>query len=323
MAAANAAYYASHDPLGSEGDFITAPEISQIFGELIGLWCVDLCTRAKVGGAHYVELGPGRGTLAADALRAARRYGWSPTPHFVESSPIFRARLTEKFPTGVLHDDIGSLPENGPLLIVANEFFDALPIHQYVRVDDGWRERLVGHDETQGFAPVTGDQDVSAFVPASLGNAAEGSPYEAGHAAAAVMTALSGRVARQGGALLVIDYGHVQSGHGDTLQAVHRHERADPFVKPGEHDLTAHVDFAALEAAAIAVGLRAAPPVTQGAFLGGLGAGPRAAALCRENPAEAEAIEAAVKRLTDPTQMGELFKVAAYYSPDWPDPAGF
>jgi NADH dehydrogenase [ubiquinone] 1 alpha subcomplex assembly factor 7 len=300
MAEANAHYYATRDPLGAAGDFTTAPEISQMFGELAGLWLADLWLRSgRPEGAHYVELGPGRGTLAADALRAMKSAELTPDVHFVETSPVLRQAQAERVPNATWHDDLSSLPGEGPLLVVANEFFDALPIEQHVSPS---RNRTVDWRDGR-FVPV-GEVDTETS-PASLAIAAD----------------LARRLAAQGGAALIIDYGYDGPGRGDTLQAVSRHAYADPFEAPGERDLTAHVDFAALAAAA--EGVRVSGPVAQGDWLDAMGLPVRAAALARAAPARTEEIEAARHRLSAPSQMGRLFKILAFSAPGWPEPAGF
>ncbi len=318
MARANAAYYGGRDPLGRAGDFITAPEISQMFGELIGLWCADLALRAKAQDFIYVELGPGRGTLAADARRAMAKAGRHPLMHFVETSPVLRAKQREAVPDAHWHDDVGTLPDDRPLIVVANEFFDALPIRQYERTGRGWRERLV-----VGGRFVPGEADCADAIPLALADAPLGAIVERNPAAEAIMATLAARIAAQGGALLALDYGYEGPLAGDTLQAMMAHEFADPLEAPGTRDLTAHVDFAMLATVARAQGLRPTPCVSQGAFLTALGIGARAAALARANPAEAEAVEAARHRLVAPEAMGRLFKALAVRHPDWPIPAGF
>jgi NADH dehydrogenase [ubiquinone] 1 alpha subcomplex assembly factor 7 len=300
MAEANAHYYATRDPFGAAGDFVTAPEISQMFGELAGVWLADLWDRAgRPGGAYYVELGPGRGTLAADALRAMQAAGLEPGVHLVETSPVLRGAQAERVPGAVWHDDLSTLPEEGPLLVMANEFFDALPVEQ--RDGDGliravdWRDGRfmpLGHVETES-------------SPASL----------------ALVRELSARLAHLGGAALIVDYGHDRPGKGDTLQSVSRHAFADPFEAPGERDLTAHVDFSALAAAAR--GVRVSGPVAQGDWLDSMGLPVRAAALAKAAPHRAEEIAEARDRLASPERMGRLFKVMALSAPGWPQPAGF
>ena len=302
MAEANGHYYATRDPIGAAGDFITAPEISQMFGELAGVWLADLWLRAgKPSPARFVELGPGRGTLAADALRAMRGVGLTPAVDLVETSPVLREAQARRVPTASWHDDLSTLTDVGPLLVVANEFFDALPVHQYD--EDGSELRV---DYRDGHFVRDAADAIRETSPASL----------------AVVEALARRIARQGGAALVIDYGHERSGTGDTLQAVSRHGHADPWEAPGSRDLTAHVDFAALSQAARAAGVGTFGPVTQGHWLEAMGIQLRAAALARGSPDQTEEIAVAIERLTSASQMGRLFKVLALTAPGWPEPAG-
>ena len=319
MAQANAHYYASRDPLGVAGDFTTAPEISQMFGELIGLWLADLWARAgRPPHAYYVELGPGRGTLAADALRAMRAAGLDPPVDLVETSPAFRRAQAERVPAARWHDDVATLPDDAPLLVVANEFFDALPIRQLIATERGWRELMVAHDGER-FTPVAGDVACDAPIPA----APPGSILETSPASAAIVRALAARIARQGGAALIVDYGHARTACGDTLQSVSRHAYADPWAEPGARDLTAHVDFEALGVAARAEGVRVFGPIGQGAWLHAIGIDLRADTLTKASPGRATAIAAARDRLVAPDKMGDLFKVMALVSPDWPQPGGF
>jgi len=323
MARANAHYYASRDPFGGGGDFVTAPEISQMFGELAGLCLADAWDRAgRPARTSYVELGPGRGTLAADALRAMRAAGLEPPVELVETSALLRARQAERLPAVRWHDDVATLPEAGPLLVVANEFFDALPVRQLVRAGFGWHERVVDGAGV-GFAPKAGAPVPAAAIPAYVREAPEGSVLEVSPAGAAVVRALAQRLVRQGGVALIVDYGHARTAAGDTLQAVRRHAYADPWSAPGESDLTVHVDFEALGAAAEAEGARVLGPVGQGAWLAALGIDARAAALAAAAPERADEVEAARRRLVEPDQMGILFKAMAIAAPGWPDPAGF
>jgi SAM-dependent MidA family methyltransferase len=322
MAAANAHYYATRDPLGAAGDFVTAPEISQMFGELIGLALADTRDRAGRPDTAYVELGPGRGTLAADALRAMASAGMTPPAHLVETSPVLRAAQAERLPGATWHDDLASLPDDIPLLVVANEFFDALPIRQIVKGADGWRERLVACQDTL-FLPIAGKPVPDAIIPPALRDAAPGAIIEAAPAAVALMRALAKRLVAQGGVAIVIDYGYEGPAIGDTLQAVRGHAPANPFDDPGEQDLTAHVDFATLKAAAEAEGAATFGPVDQGDLLPTLGIDSRAAALARTAPARADELVAARQRLVAPDQMGRLFKAIAIAAPGWPIPAGF
>jgi len=301
MAEANAHYYASRDPFGAAGDFTTAPEISQMFGELAGIWLADLWRRAgRPEGAHYVELGPGRGTLAADASRAMRGAGLEPPAELVETSPVLRLAQAERL-SARWHDDLSTLPEAGPLLVVANEFFDALPIRQ---LDARGRERTVAWADGRFVAHGEVETETS---PMSLD----------------IVRRLARRIAAQGGGALIVDYGHDRPGRGDTLQAVSRHAFADPFEAPGERDLTAHVDFAALAEAARSESVRVFGPVAQGEWLKAMGIDLRAAALAKAAPERTAEIVAARDRLTVPEQMGRLFKAMALVAPGWPEPAGF
>ncbi|HEY1605421.1 MAG TPA: SAM-dependent methyltransferase [Allosphingosinicella sp.] len=322
MAAANAHYYATRDPLGAGGDFVTAPEISQMFGELAGLCLADCWQRAgRPEGALYVELGPGRGTLAADALRAMRRAGLAPEVHFVETSPMLRAAQAERVPQARWHANLATIPD-GPRLVVANEFFDALPARQLVATECGWHKRLVGVDGRR-FIPTAGPLVPDSAIPAHLRAAPPGTVLEASPAALAMIRLLADRLAGGGGAALIVDYGHVRSSAGETLQAVRGHAFADPWREPGESDLTVHVDFEALGTAASKAGAQVFGPVAQGAWLTALGIDDRAAALARAAPARAEEIEAARLRLVAPDHMGGLFKVLGLAAPGWPEPAGF
>lgn len=323
IAESNARYYAARDPLGGDGDFITAPEISQMFGELIGLWLADMWIRAgRPDPVHYVELGPGRGTLARDALRAAARYGLSPRPHFVETSTVLKGAQLAMHPGAVWHDDLSTLPADGPLLIVANEFLDALPVRQLVRTADGWRERMVGL-EAGRLVPVAGSHPMDAAVPPDRREAPEGAILETSPASAAILYEVAGRLSAQGGAALFFDYGHADPRLGSTLQAVRAHRKVDVFAAPGEADLTAHVDFSALAPIALSRGARWLGTVEQGRFLRALGIEARADALAAFAPAHADAVRAACERLIGEGQMGVLFKVMGLAGPHWPDGAGF
>lgn len=322
MAAANRHYYATRDPLGAEGDFTTAPEISQMFGELLGAWLADIWDRAGRPRAHYVELGPGRGTLAADALRAMRSAGLTPDVHLVETSPTLRSRQLEKLPGAVFHDGIDSLPDDASLLIVANEFFDALPVRQLIRSAEGWRERHVAWGPPL-FVPVARGPRLDDILPKPLRDAPPGSIIETSPASAAIARQLGHRLANQGGAALIIDYGYEGPAIGETLQAVRGHAFVNPFEEPGERDLTAHVDFATLAEAARAEGARTHGPVAQGSLLHALGISARAERLTAGAPERSDEFAGAVERLTASDSMGELFKALALVSPSWPQPAGF
>lgn len=301
MEACNRHYYGTRDPLGAAGDFTTAPEVSQMFGELVGAALADCWMRAGAPAeALYAELGPGRGTLAADALRVLRHAGFAGRAHFVETSPRLRAEQAERVPDAAWHEAIGELPA-APLLTIANEFFDALPVRQWI----GGEQRRVA---------LAGER----LVFAGDGEIGEDSPARAGAAAA-----LARHLAEHGGVALVIDYGHARTAPGDTLQAVKAHRFADPLADPGEQDLTAHVDFEALGQAARGAGAAIAGPAEQGAWLRALGIEARAAALAKAQPQRASQLAADLARLNDDGQMGRLFKVMAIHSADWPVPAGF
>lgn len=328
MGESNAHYYGSRDPLGAasredSGDFITAPEISQMFGELIGLWLADIWVRAgSPAPVHYVELGPGRGTLAIDALRTAARYGLEPQVHFVEGSPALR-QVQRGAVRGVIHhDDITTLPTDGPILLVANEFFDALPIHQLFRSAQGWHERMVGLDGDR-FVFVAGDQPMDAVVPASWRNARQGAMIETSPAAAAIMAELADRLVAQGGAALVIDYGSRELRAGSTLQAVRAHRKVDVLAAPGEADITAHVDFEMLGQVARRQGAQVMGVESQGDWLQALGIDTRTEALQRREPDKAAVIARQRDRLVSTAQMGLLFKVMGLAAPGWPQGAGF
>ena len=323
MGESNARYYASRDPLGDAGDFITAPEISQMFGELVGLWLADIWIRAgRAEPVHYVELGPGRGTLARDALRSAKRFGLEPRVHLVETSPALRAMQVEAVGDAQWHDDLSTVPTHGPILLVANEFLDALPIRQLVKTEQGWRERMVAV-EGDHFVGVAGERPMDAAVPAAQREAEPGTLLETCPGAAAVVFEVAGRLAAQGGAALFIDYGHDAPRTGSTLQAVRAHQKVDAFAMPGEADLTAHVDFSTLANVALSRECRWFGTVGQGSWLEALGIEARAQSLASAAPQHAAAIEAARHRLTAPDEMGELFKVMGLAAPGWPDGAGF
>ena len=323
MGESNARYYAARDPLGQAGDFVTAPEISQMFGELVGLWLADMWVRAgRPEPALYVELGPGRGTLAKDALRSAGRYGLAPEVHFVETSQGLRDLQQDALPEAQFHDDLSTVPMDGPLLLVANEFLDALPVRQLVRTPDGWRERLVGLDG-EDFVFVAGQQPMDSALPEDRRDAPEGTVIETSPAASAVLYEVAGRLAEQGGAALFIDYGHAEPRTGGTVQAVKDHRKLDLFAAPGEADLTAHVDFATGARIAGARGAKWLGTTTQGAWLRALGLDARCENLATQAPHYRAELERARDRLAAPGQMGELFKVMGLAGPRWPDGAGF
>ena len=313
-------YYATRDPFGAGGDFVTAPEISQMFGELIGL-CLAQCWRDQGAPAQITlaEIGPGRGTLMADLLRATKGVAGFHTAlnvHFIETSPSLRKRQAEAVPGATWHDDVSTLPE-APLYLVANEFFDALPIRQFSRDAEGWREHMVG---VQGDTLVLG---LSAPAPIALlddrlADTKPGDIVEHCPALRGIVQTISTKIGAHGGAALIIDYGDWHS-QGDTLQAVQNHSPANPFANPGLADLTAHVDFEAIAKAA-----HAFTRVTQqGVFLERLGFTARAQALAKGLTGDAlEAHIGAHRRLTHPDEMGSLFKVIGLYPPQGAPPPG-
>jgi NADH dehydrogenase [ubiquinone] 1 alpha subcomplex assembly factor 7 len=322
-------YYADRDPLGRRGDFITAPEISQMFGEMIGLWCVDLWSRmGKPDPFILAELGPGRGTLMADALRAARvspDFLAAAQVHLVEINATLiaaqKAALQGFAPQW--HRSFDALPP-GPMLLVANEFWDALPIHQFVMTDDGWKERTVVARDDRTFAfgeaapGAAHDLLRREHAKATLGEIAEVSP-----AGLRLAAAIGRRFARAPGAALIIDYGPARSGLGDSLQALKKHRYHDPLFEPGCADLTAHVDFAALAEAARTGGAASHGPTTQAEFLQSLGIELRAETLkAKADAPERANIDAALERLIGAEGMGSLFKVLAITAPGMPQPAG-
>jgi len=311
MARANALYYATHDPFG---DFTTAPEISQAFGEVLGAWAAVVWQ--GMGAPERVtlaELGPGRGTLMADALRAIAAalpgFRAALSVHLVETSPGLRAVQRERVPDATWHDSAATLPD-GPLIVLANEFLDALPIRQFVRRGAGWTERFVA-----------GDRFVEHPADPPERDAEDGAVVEVNEAALALVTALARR--RQVAALF-IDYGPAESAPGDSLQAIRGGTAADPLAEPGSADLTAHVDFAALAGAARRAGAAVYGPTPQGPFLARVGLHARVGRLSRAAPPEtARRLLQGLHRLTDPHAMGRLFKALSVCDPELPPPPGF
>jgi SAM-dependent MidA family methyltransferase len=319
-------YYVSRDPLGREGDFTTAPEVSQMFGELLGLWTASVW---KAIGAppmlRLIELGPGRGTMMADALRAVRVLPplyQSLHVHLVEINPVLRETQRAML-SGARniswHDSIDDVPE-GPAVILANEYFDVLPIHQVVKRETGWHERVVNLDADGKLVFGASDEPMPRFevlLPPLVRAAPVGAVFE--WRPDTEMMKIATRVRDQDGAALIIDYGHLRSDAGDTFQAIARHSFADPLKNPGQADVTAHVDFQALARAAEDVGARVHGPVTQGEFLKRLGIETRALTLMGKTTPEVSAdISAALKRLTDSGRggMGSMFKVLAITDPN-------
>ncbi len=351
MARANAAYYATHDPFA---DFTTSPEITQVFGEVLGLWAaVTWEAMGRPDPVLLVECGPGRGTLMADALRAvgqaAPAFRAALRLHLVETSPRLRAEQARRLPGAEWHDSLDTLPP-GPMLLLANEFLDALPIRQFVQRGDGWMERFVADGrfvEAPADVPLSlreragvrgsSGTDVSPGQPCSVtvdrSLPREQDPLtpalsrgervqEVCEAALSVAAGSAERVARDGGAALFLDYGPLDSAPGDSLQALRAGHPADPLTAPGEADLTAHVDFAALAHAAAAAAVHG--PVPQGPFLARLGLFQRTGRLAQtQPPAKAAALVQAAQRLAEPDRMGRLFKAFAIAHPALPVPAGF
>ena len=315
-------YYMIRDPFGADGDFTTAPEVSQMFGELIGLWLVECWNqRGRPDPFRLVEMGPGRGTLMADILRTAKmmpEFLAAADIHLIETSPHLR-KLQEnslKSHQVTWHDSLQGVPEEGPVYLVANELLDALPIHQLVRTEEGWHEKLVGWDgEKNALAWGLAGQasPLSAFLSEKVTSVARiGDVAEICPAASDIASFLGDRISRQGGVALFIDYGYAQSAAGDSLQALRQHEFADPLQDPGLADLTAHVDFDALVNAFQKAGATVSELLTQGEFLGRLGLAQRAQSLSQGMDADGIAqLQAAYDRLTGPDQMGQLFKVLA------------
>jgi len=295
-------YYATRPGLGADGDFITAPHVSQMFGELLGLWAAEVWTRlGRPARVRLAELGPGDGTMIGDVLRAART-----APGFLEAAEVWLVETSEPLraaqaaaaPTARWVRSVAELPTDAPVIILANEFLDCLPIRQWVRGDLDWMERRVG----------LGSDGALAFL-------AGGDVRESSEALVGLGQAVGALVTRASGAALFIDYGRDAPGEGDTLQALRGHARENPLANPGVADLTAHVDFPAFLAAAAGAGALASPIRGQGDFLRALGVETRAAVLVRARPDRAGVIARQLDRLVAPDQMGVLFKAACVHSP--------
>ncbi len=313
MARANAAYYAQHDPFK---DFTTAPEITQVFGELLGAWAAVIWdTAGRPDPVALVECGPGRGTLMADALRAVARvapeFHAAHELHFIETSPRLRAEQAARHPAACWHDSLDTVPAL-PFVLLANEFLDALPIRQFVQRGEGWHERFVCD---AGFV------ELPAEPPGS--DAQPGEVIETCEAARAFIRLLAGRLSRTMGAALFLDYGPTHPTAGDSLQAIRNGSAAPPLQAPGTADLTAHVDFASLARIAAASGAAVHGPVPQGRFLTRLGLLQRTFQLARHPPQKAQTLRAASGRLAEPASMGRLFKAFAICHPSLPSPPGF
>jgi NADH dehydrogenase [ubiquinone] 1 alpha subcomplex assembly factor 7 len=306
MGRCNAYYYATRIPFGTAGDFITAPEISQIFGELVGLWAADIWQRAGAPVAfNLVELGPGRGTLMQDALRATAKvpgFHDAMSINFVETSILLQSEQKKRVPQAKFATDFRQVSSYVPTIVLANEFFDALPIDQ--KCGEQWRQIIVENDAL------------------TWSISANRKTVEYANVRYNVCRDIMQKIQAHGGAMLIIDYGGYDI-IGDTLQAMRAHRFADILSEPGEVDLTSHVDFRPLTDAASNAGCTSLGPISQGSFLRALGLDLRAAQLARANPQRGDALLAAAARLADPDQMGDLFKVMAMVSAHWPKPAGF
>jgi SAM-dependent MidA family methyltransferase len=333
LADRGAGYYLTRQPIGKDGDFVTAPEISQMFGELIGVWIAAIWQGMDEPRAVTVaELGPGLGTLMADALRT-----WRSVPQLldsisialIETSPVLRTTQREALrcsPAPLAWYESLEDVRQGPLIVVANEFIDALPVRQFVRERNAWHERCVTLGDKGAFAFCAGAPVEDDALPASLAqlDIAEGAVVETRPAAISLLSSLAARAEASPVAVLIADYGHRHTGAGDTLQAVHRHRFADPLAVPGEADLTAQVDFAALKDIATGFGLAAYGPMPQGEFLLRLGLAARCDSLARHaTDAQRAAVVAGAARLADPRQMGLLFKMLVLQSSGLAPPPPF
>jgi NADH dehydrogenase [ubiquinone] 1 alpha subcomplex assembly factor 7 len=314
-------YYATRPALGLDGDFITAPLLSQMFGELIGVWiAASFEQMGRPSAFRLIEMGPGDGTLMSDILRAVRR-----VPGLLDAADVWLVEVSE--PLRKLQrerldhpvswaNDLAGVPAGVPILLVANELLDCLPARQFVRTPIGWAEQVVTLDGEAGLAFGLAGSPASTLLP----EAAVGATYEQSAAQASLGAALGRRIAGDGGAALLIDYGRSEPGYGDTLQALKRHQKVDPLACPGEADLTIHADFPAVRHAAEAEGAASALR-TQGDFLARMGIGPRAEVLIRARPDRSATIGRQLNRLIGADEMGELFKALCLYSPGWTPPA--
>jgi NADH dehydrogenase [ubiquinone] 1 alpha subcomplex assembly factor 7 len=332
MRRCNTHYYSTRIPFGKDGDFITAPDISQMFGELIGLWCADLWQRAgSPNPFRLVELGPGRGTLMQDALRATKGvpgFHDALTVHFVEISPVLREEQKKRVPDAVWHEDVLFAGINSSCILIANEFFDALETDQFryrALVGNKWDRRFVACSPEDKLFFTWQDCNPIHTPHLSLEEMKQIKPRDIMEYSELGFTLASEiSMATEGfpGAILAIDYGYLSATHGETLQALKQNQFVHPLEEPGEADLTAHVNFTMLTHMANEDS-RFHGPTTQGQFLRKLGLDARAATLARAHPERADEFLAQAARLADAGQMGTLFKVMAITSKDWPTPAGF
>ena len=295
-------YYRTRDPLGRDGDFITAPEVSQLFGEMIGIWIVDIWM--KLGEPPKIilcEMGPGWGTLMADIIRVLSKAGVKASIHLVETGEVLRAKQKQVIANAEWHSALENVPSDAPIIIIGNEFLDALPLRQLIKTKEGWRERVIGVENGKLVFGI-GAGPYSLDIP----DAKDGDIFEFSPVREHVWSDICARVRAQKGAALMIDYGYTETRTGTTFQAVQNHAYADVLENPGEQDLTSHVDFARLKE--LAKGLAISGPLTQGEFLKSLGIEIRAQKLSGLNPDKAESINAGLKRLIHRDEMGQLFK---------------
>jgi NADH dehydrogenase [ubiquinone] 1 alpha subcomplex assembly factor 7 len=322
-------FYAAREAIGAGGAFVTAPEISQVFGELLGVWLLQVWRdQGRPANAMVVELGPGRATLLADALRTLRSDGeFLDTAEIVlvEASPALESLQRERLRDGSTRlrwvRQWSDVPRERPLFLIANEFLDALPIRQFVKTERGWCERTVTVDALDRLAFALAPLPLPLSIPLGRGVAEPGAVYEISPGAEALVEDIARVITNRGGAGLFIDYGYAGKGFGDTLQAVAHHESVDVLASPGEADLSAHVDFGAITESARAGGARVLGPIAQGDLLEALGIEVRAARLEEANPEQA--IRVGVRRLVDPEMMGSLFKALAIVPQAAPAPPGF
>jgi SAM-dependent MidA family methyltransferase len=314
-------YYATRPAIGgANADFLTAPEASQMFGELIGLWCAHEWDVLGKPAFNLIELGPGRGVLMQDALRATQRLeGFHDAANIVlvETSAPLRDEQADRIPDAEWALRLDDAPP-GPSLIIGNEFLDCMPIRQFIAGEEGWHEKLVGLDEADQL--VLG---LSAAIPAPDSEDEPGTVREIAPALEALIYEIERRLHEAPARVLLIDYGYVRPEGADTLQALKNHKKVDPIETPGEADLTAHVDFARVAQLAEQAGLAVHGPITQAQFLRGLGIEVRHDTLAQANPAHAERLKRELNRLIGADQMGALFKVICLSSPNLPPPAGF
>jgi NADH dehydrogenase [ubiquinone] 1 alpha subcomplex assembly factor 7 len=314
-------YYATRPAIGADGDFLTAPMVSQMFGELLGVWVASAWElMGRPDEVRLIEMGPGDGTLMGDILKTVRHapgFLEAADAWLVETSAPLRALQAERLGEIVQWaTSLADVPEGAPTILIANELLDCLPARQFVRTPIGWAEQVVGLDAGGELTFGLANTPAAGLLP----EAAIGQVFEQSAAQAALGAEIGQRIAADSGVALLIDYGRAEPGFGDTLQALRRHEKVDPLDCPGDADLTVHADFPAVMAAARAEGVETAI-LTQAQFLARLGIGERAEALVRAAPARTAIIGRQLTRLIAADEMGELFKVCAIHTPDWAPPA--